>query len=305
MRRTVSISITVLVAIGIAFSVALYAVSEARATTNSQTVDNSTAGRFSASSSWVTSAWDPQRVGPNYRVLKRPAAAAGNARWKVKIPARGLYTIYARWPADPGYTGRATFRISTASGTKTRTVSQKTNGGRFVKLGTYTMAAGDGWKISLSSQSASSGYIVADAVRVVKGSTTSTTDSGGTTSTTGAKVVAEAETWIGVPYQWGGTTRSGVDCSGLTLKVYEKFGIFLPRTSQQQYEWSGGRSVSSPVPGDLVFFGSGPGNVVSVGIVSGTNEVIKATVPGDTVRRESISATANAVGGWVAYKRVL
>lgn len=305
MRRTVSISITVLVAIGIAFSVALYAVSEARATTNSQTVDNSTAGRFSASSSWVTSAWDPQRVGPNYRVLKRPAAAAGNARWKVKIPARGLYTVYARWPADPGYTGRATFRISTASGTKTRTVSQKTNGGRFVKLGTYRMAAGDGWKISLSSQSASSGYIVADAVRVVKGSTTSTTDSGGTTSTTGAKVVAEAATWIGVPYQWGGTTRSGVDCSGLTLKVYEKFGISLPRTSQQQYEWSGGRSVSSPAPGDLVFFGSGPGNVVSVGIVSGTNEVIKATVPGDTVRRESISATANAVGGWVAYKRVL
>lgn len=305
MRRTVSISFTILLAVGIAFSVAIYTVSEARAATNSQTVDNSTAGRFSASSSWVTSAWDPQRLGPNYRVLKRPAAAAGNARWKVKIPARGLYTVYARWPADPGYTGRATFRISTASGTKTRTVSQKTNGGRFVKLGTYRMAAGDGWKISLSSQSASSGYIVADAVRVVKGSTTSTTDSGGTTSTTGAKVVAEAETWIGVPYQWGGTTRSGVDCSGLTLKVYEKFGISLPRTSQQQYEWSGGRSVSSPAPGDLVFFGSGPGNVVSVGIVSGTNEVIKATVPGDTVRRESISATANAVGGWVAYKRVL
>lgn len=305
MRRTVSISFTILLAVGIAFSVAIYTVSEARAATNSQTVDNSTAGRFSASSSWVTSAWDPQRVGPNYRVLKRPAAAAGNARWKVKIPARGLYTVYARWPADPGYTGRATFRISTASGTKARTVSQKTNGGRFVKLGTYRMAAGDGWKVSLSGQSASSGYIVADAVRVVKGSATSTADSGGTTSTTGAKVVAEAATWIGVPYQWGGTSRSGVDCSGLTLKVYEKFGISLPRTSQQQYEWSGGRSVSSPAPGDLVFFGSGPGNVVSVGIVSGTNEVIKATVPGDTVRRESISATANAVGGWVAYKRVL
>lgn len=304
MRRTVSISFTILLAVGIAFSVALYAVSEARAATYSQTVDNSTAGRFSASNTWIRSSWDPQRVGPNYRVLKRPAAAAGNARWKVKIPARGLYTIYARWPADPGYTGRATFRISTNNGTKTKSVSQRTNGGKFVKLGTYGMSAGDGWKIALSSQSASKGYIVADAVKVVKGSAPSTGGSGGTTSTTGAKIVAEAETWIGVPYQWGGTSRSGVDCSGLTLRVYGKFGISLPRTAQQQYGWSGGRSVSSPAPGDLVFFGSGPGNVVSVGIVSGRNEVIKATVPGDTVRRTSISGTANAVGGWVAYKRV-
>ena len=125
---------------------------------------------------------------------------------------------------------------------------------------------------------------------------------GGSGGASGSAVVAEAETWLGVPYKYGGTSRSGVDCSGLTMMVYAEFGISLPRTAAEQYGY--GTPVSSPAPGDMVFFGSG-GNITSVGIVTGPDQAIKATVPGDVVRYVSISEVGNAVGGVAGYRRVL
>jgi len=305
LRRTVSISFTILLAVGIAFSVALYMVSEAQAVTYSQTVDNSTAGRFSASSSWIRSSWDPQHLGPNYRVLKRPAAAAGNAKWKVKIPARGLYTVYARWPADPGYTGRATFRISTPSGIKTKTVSERINGGQFVKLGTYTMAAGDGWKVSLSSQSSSNGYIVADAVKVVKGSATSTAASGGVT---GSDIVAEARRHLGQPYVFGAAGPSSFDCSGLTMYVYKKVANkALPHSAASQYNY--GRSVSRAElkQGDLIFgHANGGSGIEHVGIYAGKNSsgnrlMIHAGTPQTDVEITTYESWYTVVG----YRRLI
>jgi hypothetical protein len=50
----------------------------------------------------------------------------------------------------------------------------------------------------------------------------------------GAGVVAAAQTWLGVPYRFGGTTRAGVDCSGFTENVYATVGVNLPRTAALQ-----------------------------------------------------------------------
>lgn len=134
------------------------------------------------------------------------------------------------------------------------------------------------------------------------GSSAGSTSGGGGGSVTGSAVVAEAETWLGTPYVWGGTSRSGVDCSGLTMMVYSKFGISLPRTAEAQF--GVGTPVSSPAPGDMVFFGSG-GSITSVGIVTGPDTAIKATVPGDVVRYVSISEVGAATGGVAGYRRVL
>lgn len=310
MRQPAFVLITVFVSVGVASLVSLLAASEAQSASYSQVVDNTTAGRFTASSKWISSDYDETEMfGHNYRALRKPSSTARAARWKVKVPSSGRYYVAARWPANSGYTGRATYRIKTSDGWKTKTVSQKTNGGRWIRLGAYNLAAGDEWKIALASTTSSKGYIIADAVRVTRAGTTSTTDgsTGGGTSTTGAAVVREAETWLDVPYEWGGMDRNGVDCSGLTYRVYQKFGVTLPRTSQAQYSSGPGRIIakSEAKPGDMVFFGSGPGDVVSVGIVSGADQVIKATVPRDVVRRESISAVARNVGGWTGYRRVI
>lgn len=133
-----------------------------------QVVDNATAGRFRASSRWVRSNFHSSTdLGPNYSVLRKPSRTARNAAFKIRIPANGRYSIQAWWPGDPGYNPRTTFMVKTASGWVKRRVDQR-SGGKWVNLGTYEMAAGDNWWVAVSCISRAKGYIIADAVRVVR-----------------------------------------------------------------------------------------------------------------------------------------
>lgn len=70
-----------------------------------------------------------------------------------------------------------------------------------------------------------------------------------------------------VPYVWGGTTTNGFDCSGLVQAAYSQANVALPRTAQDQFNAT--YSVSSPQPGDLVFFGSSTTTIDHVGIYIG------------------------------------
>ena len=103
--------------------------------------------------------------------------------------------------------------------------------------------------------------------------------SAGSGSGSGSAVVAAAEKYLGVPYLWGGTDpKTGLDCSGLTQRVYADLGIELPRTSSQQA--TAGRPVANldqTQPGDLVFFdwSSRPG-IDHVGIYVGDGKMIAA-----------------------------
>ncbi|HEU5291032.1 MAG TPA: NlpC/P60 family protein, partial [Cyclobacteriaceae bacterium] len=48
------------------------------------------------------------------------------------------------------------------------------------------------------------------------------------------KVVSTARTFVGTPYKYGGTTRSGMDCSGLLMNSFKAINMSLPRTSEAQ-----------------------------------------------------------------------
>ncbi|QQX80241.1 C40 family peptidase [Shewanella sp. KX20019] len=83
--------------------------------------------------------------------------------------------------------------------------------------------------------------------------------------------------WKGTPYRFGGMSKRGVDCSGfVALGFNDKFGIKLPRTTDEQR--SVGKSVSKSQlrEGDLVFFKTG-WSTRHVGIYIGNNQFLHAS----------------------------
>jgi cell wall-associated NlpC family hydrolase len=95
-----------------------------------------------------------------------------------------------------------------------------------------------------------------------------------------------AESFIGVPYLWGGTTALGLDCSGFVQQVYRLNGVALPRDADQQAML--GRRVEEARAGDLMFFG--PDAVTHVALATGGSEFIHAPMEGGVVERGRLGA---------------
>lgn len=129
------------------------------------TVDNATAGRFTASDNWGTSTFSSQRHGADYR-FATPVLASDPAWFKVNIPAAGTHRVEIWHAADPGYCASAPHIIVTASGNQTINVDQRTGGGAWRSLGTFNLAAGDYNLVGVSRWTSAAGYVIADAVRV-------------------------------------------------------------------------------------------------------------------------------------------
>lgn len=84
------------------------------------------------------------------------------------------------------------------------------------------------------------------------------------------KVVQAARSYIGTPYKYGGTSRAGMDCSGLLCASFESVGIKIPRSSYEQAEMGSEVRLRELAPGDLVFFSDhkAGGKVSHAGLVT-------------------------------------
>lgn len=84
------------------------------------------------------------------------------------------------------------------------------------------------------------------------------------------EVVDVAQNFMGVKYLYGGTTRSGIDCSGLIGNAYKKVGISLPRSSKEMAFAGKEIDKKNLNKGDLVFFDDKPGGrlISHVGMVT-------------------------------------
>lgn len=89
---------------------------------------------------------------------------------------------------------------------------------------------------------------------------------------------AAAMKYLHAPYQWGGRSASGLDCSGLTQMIYKLCNFPIPRDASQQAQ------IGIPVDflvngqcGDLAFFEEKEGNINHVGMLLDNETIIHAT----------------------------
>ncbi len=114
----------------------------------------------------------------------------------------------------------------------------------------------------------------------------------------GSRVIAAAMSYLGVPYVWGGASRGGVDCSGLTMLAYQSVGIGLDHFTGSQWNSGAHVGIGQLAPGDLVFFYPDHHHV---GIYIGGGMFIHAPHTGDHVRVTTLAAHGSFSGGVRPY----
>ncbi len=241
----------------------------------SQVIDDSTRGRFSAPG------WQRGKTARSYNGTAALASekTSQDARFKVRVPDGGYYTLYARWPDGAKNASSARFGVSTPNGMRWEEVDQTLDGGSWVRIGSFEMSRADAYSVRVSSEVGA----VADAVMISKNvlvganaqmvsvgdpdelsseEAAATSRSASTMEVSGRgaggnAIVRTARRHLGNPYDYNyGRCKQGAsreDCSCLTRNVFLKHGRKLPDSPIDQYRLGSKISKSQIRMGDLVF----------------------------------------------------
>lgn len=147
-------------------------------------------------------------------------------------------------------------------------------------LGTYSRGeqvtcygTSGGW--TKVKKNGTSGYVATNYLSTSKQSSTSSTVS----SASGTTIANAALKYRGLKYVWGGESLTkGVDCSGFTMAIYERYGYYLPHSAKGQRSSGRGVSSSDRKAGDLICYTAKNG-IYHVGIYIGNNKVVHASSP--------------------------
>ncbi|MGI8949223.1 MAG: C40 family peptidase [Ornithinimicrobium sp.] len=122
-------------------------------------------------------------------------------------------------------------------------------------------------------------------------SRSSSSSSSSSSSYSSGGIVGQAQRYLGIMYRWAGSTPAGFDCSGYTQYVYGKAGISIPRTTQAQQRAA--YTVSSPRPGDLVFWGY---PAYHVAIYAGDGMIYDSGKPGLPSQKRAMFSGSKSFG---------
>ena len=94
--------------------------------------------------------------------------------------------------------------------------------------------------------------------------------------------------FVGNPYVYGGTSLTeGADCSGFVMKLYENYGISLPRTSGEQATVGYSVQIQNVQPGDIISYGYS-GIVSHSAIYIGNEMIVHASTPEGGIKTDSM-----------------
>jgi uncharacterized protein with LGFP repeats len=132
-----------------------------------QVLDNRAAD-FSASSAWRTSNAAHTRYGDDYRYAA-PQRVSDLARFRLKaVPRAGRYELFFWHPSHSAYSQGAPIGVETHAGIAFKRFDLRSDGGKWLSLGTYTLDTGERPSVLLSRWTAAPGWLIADAARILE-----------------------------------------------------------------------------------------------------------------------------------------
>ncbi|HSI07723.1 MAG TPA: glycosyl hydrolase [Rariglobus sp.] len=128
-------------------------------------LDNTASAGVTLTGAWSSSTTTPGFRGTNYLHDGNTGKGLKSVAFAPALASGGTYRVYLNWTADSARAGNVPVTITHANGSTQLTVDQRQQG-QWCDLGTYTFAAGNTGRVTLSNAGTTS-YVVADAVRFV------------------------------------------------------------------------------------------------------------------------------------------